>query len=92
MEFLRVLLGDYVNLEGQASGKIAMGGNLPALGGSSSIGLLELLIRCAADEPERLRSIGETLKSLNLDEFQGIVPANFSAIWSSVSKIAGLAP
>lgn len=88
-DFLRILLGDFSGLEGLAIGDGA-GGVMPPWRAASKGGLLELLIRCAADDPGRLGPIREVLDGLETEELRSITPENFSALWQSVLQAAGM--
>jgi hypothetical protein len=89
-EFLRILLGDFAGLEGLAAGNGTDGS--PAIWrAAGQSGLLELLIRCATDDPERLRSIRQMLDSLGPEELEAVAPEDFTVLWSSVMRAAGLA-
>jgi hypothetical protein len=90
-EFLRILLGDFSGLEGLAARSGADGG--PAIWrAAGQAGLLELLIRCATDDPDRLAAIRQMLDSLGPEELEAIAPQDFTALWSSVMRAAGVAP
>lgn len=89
-EFLRILLGDFTGLEGLDPGD-ATDGSPTVWRAGSQAGLLELLIRCATDDPERLRSIGQMLDGLGPEELEAVAPENFTVLWSSVMRAAGLA-
>lgn len=82
-EFLRILLGDYSALEvvSASDGGGTSPGEWRAAG---QTGLLELLIRCAADEPERLVSIEQTLSAFDPEEFELVTTQAFRELWSAV--------
>jgi hypothetical protein len=87
-EFLRVLLGDFAALEALIGTNGADG--TPTIWRAAQPGLLELLIRCATDDPERLKSIRQILDSLGRDEVETVAPEGFSALWTSVMRAAEL--
>lgn len=88
-EFLRILLGDFAALEGLAMERVA--GGVPVIWrAAGQPGLLELLIRCATDDPERLASIRQTLESLSPEDLDAVAPEDFTALWSSVMRAASL--
>lgn len=89
-EFLRILLGDFTGLEGLATGDVTAGSPI-IWWAAGQTGLLELLIRCATDDPERLRSIRQMLDGLGPEELKAVAPEDFTALWSSVMRAAGLA-
>lgn len=89
-DFLRILLGDFSSLEGLAAGE-GTERNPAGCRAAGQTGLLELLIRCATDDPERLGSIRQMLDSLGPDELEAVAPEDFTALWSSVMQAAGLA-
>jgi hypothetical protein len=90
VDFLRIMLGDFAGLEELAAESGTDGSpTLWRAGGQS--GLLELLIRCATDDPERLGSIRQMLDSFKPEELEAVAPEDFTALWSSVIRAAGLA-
>jgi hypothetical protein len=89
-EFLRILLGDFSGIEGLAAG-IGADGSPAIWRAGGQAGLLELLIRCATDDPDRLASIRQMLDSLGPEELKAVAPEDFAALWSSVMRAAGLA-
>ncbi len=89
-EFLRILLGDFTGLEALAAGDGRDGSPAKWRTGGQS-GLLELLIRCATDDPERLGSIRQMLDSLGPEELEAVASEDFTALWSSVMRAAGFA-
>lgn len=88
-DFLRIILGDFTGLEGLAGGDGTDGGPT-AWRASGQAGLLELLIRCATDDPERLGSIRQMLDSFGPEELEAVAPEDFTTLWSSVMRAAGL--
>lgn len=82
LDFIRILLGDMRTLdvnaepwEGQTSeGTRSRASGLP--------GVLETLVRCAADDPERLKSVeaafGDTLSAKN------VAPESFRLLWKAL--------
>mgnify|MGYP003113788057 CR=1 FL=1 len=82
------MLGDFTGLEGLAGGD-GMDGGPTAWRASGQAGLLELLIRCATDDPERLGSIRQMLESFGPEELETVAPEDFTALWSSVMRAAG---
>ncbi len=88
-DFLRIMLGDFTGLEGLAGGD-GMDGDPTAWRASGQAGLLELLIRCATDDPERLGSIRQMLESFGPEELETVASEDFTALWSSVMRAAGL--
>jgi hypothetical protein len=85
--FLRILLGDFRSLETSIGG--GDGGSAPAdwqAGGH--MGLLEMLVRCAADDPDRLRSVEQTLDALGVDQLSEVTTPEFRDLWSTVLATA----
>ena len=89
VDFLRIMLGDFTGLEGLTAGDEMDGSPAPWRSGGQT-GLLELLIRCATDDPERLGSIRQMLDSLGPEELEAVAPEDFTSLWSSVVRAAGL--
>ena len=85
--FLRILLGDFHSLETSIGG--GDGGSATAdwqAGGH--MGLLEMLVRCAADDPDRLKSVEQTLDALGVDQLSEVTTPEFRDLWSTVLAIA----
>jgi hypothetical protein len=83
MEFMRAWLGDGAALE-QAK---AIDGEVNGTGwtfSGASGGLLEMLIRCAADEPARLKRIDEALSGFGDAELKRLAPESFLKLWRSL--------
>lgn len=89
-EFLRILLGDFAGLEGGVTANGA-DGNPPTWRAAGQAGLLELLIRCAADDPDRLESIRQTLNSLGSGDVGSEDSNQLKGLLSSVMAAGGLA-
>jgi hypothetical protein len=89
-DFLRIMLGDFTSLEAVAGGDGTDGGPT-AWRASGQAGLLELLIRCVTDDPERLGSIRQMLESFGPEELEAVAPEDFTVLWSSVMRAAGFA-
>ena len=90
LDFVRILLGDFSALGKVQEGASNEGGEFgePARQGFGR-GLLELLIRCAVDDPARLRDVGTTLTSLRKGESKGVVPKAFDDLWRAALDVAG---
>lgn len=86
-DFLRTLLGDFQMLETIAGTDDAQG-QAASWRPAGQSGLLEMLIRCAADEPARLQSIKETLNAFSPDELASVAPPEFLQLWSEVLNMA----
>lgn len=86
-EFLRTMLGDFGALE-DAEGGIGDGGSPTNWGGQGQSGLLEMLIRCAADEPARLKSIVETFEALGEKQLAEVTTAEFRQLWAALLQSA----
>ena len=86
--FLRIMLGDFAGLDALVAGD-GTDGSPTKWRAAGQSGLLELLIRCAADDPERLGSIRQMLDSLGPEELEAVAPEDFTALWSSVMRAAG---
>ena len=52
------------------------------------MGLLEMLVRCAADDPDRLKSVEQTLDALGVDQLSEVTTPEFRDLWSTVLAIA----
>ncbi|MER8840876.1 phospholipase D family protein [Mesorhizobium sp. M0913] len=89
-DFLRTLLGDFQALDAVADTSGAEGLSIGWKPGQS--GLLEMLIRCAADDPARFTSIKETLQAFGPDELEAVAPPGFLKIWSAILETAGAQP
>lgn len=87
-DFLRILLGDYSGLENSTTVGAA-GGAAADWHMAGEAGLLELLVRCAADEPDRLASIEQTLKAFDPEEFELVTTSDFRQLWAAVLESAG---
>ncbi|WP_165954442.1 phospholipase D family protein [Sphingomonas sp. AAP5] len=81
--FLRVLLGDSDALE-TTPGLPGDGGGPAQWGPAGRSGILELLVRCAADEPARLRSVEHTLSAFSEAELLTVTSAAFRALWVAI--------
>jgi hypothetical protein len=86
--FLRVLLGDFDALE-TAPGDPSDGGRPAIWGQAARSGILELLVRCAADDPARLRSIEHILEAFSEAELEILTSGEFRALWASILDGAG---
>ena len=90
IDFVRLLLGD-IRADGEAPFVGEFGSEtLTTTAWASGIegGLLELLIRCASYEPERLEAVQETLASLGDEGISSVAPASFLKLWSEFSQVA----
>lgn len=82
-DFLRILLGDFHSLEtvvGNSDGGTAAAD----WHAGSHTGLLEMLVRCAADDPARLRSVEQTLDALGVEQLGEVTTPEFRNLWSTV--------
>jgi hypothetical protein len=86
-EFLRTMLGDFKALE-NAEGGIGDGRGPTSWNGQGQSGLLEMLIRCAADEPVRLKSIVETFEALGEEQLAEVTTAEFRQLWAALLQSA----
>lgn len=87
-EFLRILLGDFAGLVSLTAGDGTDGS--PAIWrAAGQAGLLELLIRCATDDPERLESVRQVLNDFGSEELETVAPEDFTTLWSSVMTALG---
>jgi hypothetical protein len=89
-EFLRILLGDFAGFESLTAGD-GMDGSPQIWRAAGQVGLLELLIRCATDDPERLESVRQILNGLGPEELETVAPEDFMPLWSSVMAASGRA-
>lgn len=87
-EFLRIMLGEFQSL-GSVTDSEGGSGSTTRSGFSRQQGLLEMLVRCAADEPDRLRAIKQTIDAFKPDELNAIAPPEFAALWSALFEITG---
>lgn len=87
--FLRVLLGDFAALE-TASGASGTGFGPTQWGATGHSGILELLVQCAADEPERLRSVEQTLSAFSEAELRMVTSPEFRTLWAAIRDGASL--
>ena len=85
-DFLRILLGDFAALAAMTPGLDADHHQTVWKSGGH-VGLLELLVRCAADDPQRLQSIRKTLDAFQPDEFESITSPDFRLLWESLLEI-----
>jgi hypothetical protein len=85
MDFVRALLGDASILE-QITGTEQGSGGGPWVGDNASGGLLEMLVRCAADEPERIKNLDDAIRSFGNDELERLAPASFRTLWRALAK------
>ncbi len=85
--FLRVLLGDFDALD-TVNGPPGDGGGPGQSGPAGRSGILELLVRCAADEPARLRSVEQTLSAFSEAELQMVTSTEFRALWGAILQAA----
>ena len=85
MDFVRGLLGDFSSLE-RPAGEGAVRASDPGAGGDAwgefGPGILELLVRCAADDPERFRILEEALAQLSSASGSPVVPPAFRKLWT----------
>ncbi|MGR9371090.1 phospholipase D family protein [Rhizobium leguminosarum] len=82
-EFLRTMLGDFQSLE-NTDGGTGDGSGPTSWGSQGQSGLLEMLIRCAADEPTRLKSIVETFEALGEEQLAEVTTAEFRQLWAAL--------
>lgn len=82
-DLLRILLGDFHAME-VAGGVNDILGPMGASRATGQAGLLETLIRCAADEPDRLQSIKQTLEAFKPEELETVAPPEFLKLWSAL--------
>lgn len=87
VDFVRVLLGDAAPLEAETGAGEGWGPAAGAAGGPVS-GLLELLIRCVADDAARLDAVKETLESFSGAERASVVPREFLSVWEGLLPLA----
>lgn len=92
VDFLRILLGDFAGLEKLAARSGTDGSTATWRAPPDQAGLLELLIRCVTDDPERLESVRQVLNSLGPEEMEKVAPEDFAALWASVMTASGRAP
>ena len=85
-DFLRTLLGDFHSLD--ASSAMGEGSDSSEWRPGGHTGLLELLIRCATDEPERLASIRQTLNTFSAEELESVTTAEFRQLWTALLESA----
>lgn len=85
-DFLRILLGDFAALAAMTPGLDA-DQHPTAWRSGGHVGLLELLVRCAADDPDRLQSIRKTLEAFQPDEFESVTSPDFRRLWESLLEI-----
>lgn len=83
-DFLRILLGDYSALQAVSTAADGGGNSLGEWRAAGQSGLLELLVRCAADEPDRLASIEQTLTAFDPEEFELVTTPAFRELWSAL--------
>lgn len=84
--FVRGMLGDLAGGGGDGGGGNGGDGDGAGAGWSSGPrpGLLELLVRTAADDPETLSSVRRTLDALEPGRLAEIAPAGFMRLWSQL--------
>lgn len=87
VEFLRTMLGDFKALENTEGGMAGSRGPT-CWSGQGQSGLLEMLIRCAADEPVRLKSIVETFEALGEEQLAEVTTAEFRQLWTALLQSA----
>lgn len=88
VDLVRILLGDPAPLEGGGASGWGDGDGGPAAPAPApTAGLLELLVRCAADDPDRLVDIEATLKSFSEEELARIAPREFRVLWEDLSSL-----
>ena len=85
--FLRILLGDFHSLETSIGGGDGGSATVDWQAGGH-MGLLEMLVRCAADDPDRLKSVEQTLDALGVDQLSEVTTPEFRDLWSTVLAIA----
>jgi hypothetical protein len=86
-DFLRILLGDFHSLE-TTTGACDAGAGPADWQAGGHTGLLEMLVRCAADDPERLRSVEQTLDALGVEQLSEITTPEFRDLWSTILATA----
>jgi hypothetical protein len=82
LEFVRALLGDDAALQALLNPGAAAAG-WAAAGGMGG-GLLELLIRAVADDPQRLELLVEAFDGFGAQEFERLAPPEFRKLWTAV--------
>ncbi|MGN6819519.1 MAG: phospholipase D family protein [Sphingomonas sp.] len=88
-DFVRGMLGDLAGRGGDGGGGEWEGAG-PGWSSGPRPGLLELLVRTAADDPETLSSIRRTLDALEPGRLEAIAPAGFMRLWAQLH--AAMAP
>ena len=90
MEFIRAFFDDPEGLNAAPGGEEDQ--ELTAWGaGIAQGGLLEMMVRCAADEPQRLHQLGDAIRSLGAEEFERLAPEAFRTLWITLARDAGVA-
>lgn len=92
LDFVRILLGDFSALEtedGAGDNDSAGEYTAPPRQGVGP-GLLELLVHCATDEPERLRDIATTLASLRSGDLADVIPEDFDELWQAAMSVGAV--
>ncbi|WP_155988064.1 phospholipase D family protein [Brevundimonas sp. EAKA] len=83
LEFVRALLGDDAALQALLNPGGPAAGWAAAAGGMGG-GLLELLIRAVADDPQRLELLVEAFDGFGAQEFERLAPPEFRKLWTAV--------
>lgn len=82
-DFVRGMLGDLAG--GGGDGDFGEGeGEGPGWSSGPRPGLLELLVRTAADDPETLSSVRRTLDALEPGRLEAIAPQGFVRLWAQL--------
>jgi hypothetical protein len=84
-EFVRAMLGDLsaLSVEDGGLGSAQPFGPWSANGRG---GLLELLLRCAVDDPSRLSALRQAIDALGRDQLGKLAPAGFEQVWDAVAQ------
>jgi hypothetical protein len=86
--FVRTMLGDALGPGGAGIGDGAHWGEGLWMSGPRA-GLLELLVRCATDEPDRFDAIRQSIEALGPERLAEIAPDGFMRLWHALANAAG---
>lgn len=84
LDFVRMLLGDVRGLDVEPATSDGHGSGMTRSRSSGLPGVLESLVKCAADDPERLRSIETAFDDLLTTK--NVVPELFRLLWAELHK------
>jgi hypothetical protein len=84
LDFVRMLLGDARALEVEPTTPDGQGSGVTGWRSSGLSGVLESLVKCAADDLERLRSIETSFDDLLATK--NVVPDSFRLLWAELHK------